>query len=220
MEQKKCHEVEEQLAAAKKQLERAGEGLEAATRLSQQLDSKQQTIAALRHEVTTREEMLASAEEKLVAATTAQVGRVDRELVKNLLLGYVTADSARKAEILRVIATVLDFNREDRTRTGLDGESGGWLGGFLRGRRDSGYQRNTDQINQSIAQAFVKFLEEESVPHNPVVLPVVEMAKNKQEQLSSPSTRSSPSPLLLNPLPTLAHPSPSILKSVLDEDKK
>ena len=30
------------------------------------------------------------------------------------------------------------------------------------------------------SKAFVEFLEQESVPHSPVVLPVVEMAKSKQ----------------------------------------
>ena len=54
----------------------------------------------------------------------------------------------------------------------------------FRGRRDSGYQRQTAQINESIAQAFVKFLEEESVPHTPVVLPVLEMARSKQVSCS------------------------------------
>ena len=43
---------------------------------------------------------------------------MDRELVKNLILGYVTADNNKRSEILRIIATVLDFNQEDRGRTG------------------------------------------------------------------------------------------------------
>ena len=47
-----------------------------------------------------------------------QVGKVDRDLVKNLILGYVTADHNKRSEILRIIATVLDFNQEDRGRTG------------------------------------------------------------------------------------------------------
>ena len=117
-----------------------------------------------------------------------------------------------------MIATVLDFNGDERGRTGLDNDGGSWLGGVLRGRRDSGYHRKTEQINQSIAQAFVQFLEQESVPHNPVVLPVVEMARQKQEQLATPP-RSSPSPLLLNRIPTFSPP-PPLPNSVLDEEKQ
>jgi len=212
-EQEKCLAVMEELAAARVQLDQAGAGLEAATRLSQQLDSKVQLISSLKHEVSTREELLKDAQEKLKSTTSAQVGRVDRELVKNLILGYVTADSARQSEILKVIATVLDFNKEEHVRSGLESSGGSWLGGFMRGRQDSGYNLKTEQINQSIAQAFVTFLEQESVPHTPVVLPVAEMAKSKQDEMNS-NHRSSPSPLLLNPLPSLS-PSQNVLKTVL-----
>ena len=41
----------------------------------------------------------------------AQVGRVDRELVRNLVVGLVTADPGKRQEILRIIATVLDFGQ-------------------------------------------------------------------------------------------------------------
>ena len=64
-----------------------------------------------------------------------QVGRVDRALVRNLIVGYVTADQAKRPEILRwvnirfdvealcsllnkppfrIVATVLDFSQEER----------------------------------------------------------------------------------------------------------
>lgn len=149
------------------------------------------------------------------SVNSAQVGKVDRELVKNLIIGYATADSNKKIEILRVIATVLDFNQEDRGRTGIDVDGRGWLGSLLAAR---GGRSNNDQINQSIAQAFVKFLEEESVPQQPVQLPVLEMARRQQEQLlaGGSSPRSTPSPLLINSLPTFS-PTSTILKTVLDE---
>jgi hypothetical protein len=57
---------------------------------------------------------------------------VDRALVKNLVVGYVGADGARRAEILRIIATVLDFSQEERTRWEkvvvmvTDGDGDGW----------------------------------------------------------------------------------------------
>jgi len=214
IEQNKCSDLQEQLTLAKKQLSAANEGLEAASRMSQQLELKQHHIAALKHEISTLEELLKEANEKLKNVSSSQVGRVDRELVKNLILGYVTADTNKKTEILRIIATVLDFNQDDRGRTGLDGESRGWLGGLLASRAG---RPNSDQINQSIAQAFVKFLEEESVPQQTVQLPVLEMARRQQEQLMSGNTpRSTPSPLLLNSLPTFS-PTSTILKSVLDE---
>eukprot|EP00088_Acartia_fossae_P054777 TRINITY_DN6322_c0_g1_i16.p1 TRINITY_DN6322_c0_g1~~TRINITY_DN6322_c0_g1_i16.p1 ORF type:complete len:1229 (-),score=429.49 TRINITY_DN6322_c0_g1_i16:385-4071(-) len=216
IEHKKSRDMEEQLDAAKKQLSAANEGLEAASRVSQQLELKQHHIAALKHEISTLEELLQEANEKVKTANTAQVGKVDRDLIKNLILGYVTADAGKRPEILRIIATVLDFSQEDRGRTGLDGEARGWLGGLLAARG----QGSNQQLNQSIAQAFVKFLEEESVPVQTVQLPVLEMARRQQEHLSmsGSSQRSTPSPLLLNSIPTFS-PTSTILKTVLDEEQ-
>ena len=77
---------------------------------------------------------------------------------------------------------------------------------------------------QSLAQAFVRFLETESSPRVAVTLPAVDMARNKEEQLSRSSPRGSTSspgghlPLLMSPMPSLSH-TPSILKSVLDEEE-
>ena len=36
-----------------------------------------------------------------VLHSTVQVGRVDRDLVKNLVVGYVVADDTKRGEILR-----------------------------------------------------------------------------------------------------------------------
>ena len=169
------------------------------------------------------EEMVKSLQEKMLDMTNGQVGKVDRDLVKNLVIGYSIADVSKKPEILRIIATVLDFNGEERTKTGLEGNSGGWLGGFLGAGRVRHGSTASGPLDQNIARAFIKFLEEESSPKDPITLPVVEMARTKSEQLAQASTRSgtTPSPLLSveTPprMPSLATShSPSILKSVLD----
>ena len=86
-------------------------------------------------------------------------------------------------------------------------------------------------IEQNIAKAFIKFLEEESSPKAPVTLPVIEMARNKTEQLASAHSRPgmTPSPLLTPASPSslslpslasaMASHSPSILKNVLDTEQ-
>merc|ERR1719264_203212 len=105
-----------------------------------------------------------------------------------------------------------------------------WLGGLMgaggRSRTNSVSQAG---IEQNIAKAFIKFLEEESSPKSPVTLPVIEMARTKTEQLAHAHSRpgQTPSPLLSSAstssltLPSLASASshsPSILKSVLDTE--
>merc|ERR1712142_1210095 len=218
-------ELQETLRVNKQQLDRAQQGLEAAARLSEQLDKKGTVIANLKQEISAREEMVKNMQEKLLALSSNQVGKVDRALVKNLVVGYATADDSKKPEVLRIIATVLDFNSEERGRTGLDGGAGGWLGGLL-GSRSRHPSISQAPVEQSIAKAFIQFLEEESTPRTVVTLPVLEMAKTKADQLAGRAGKT-PSPLL-SASPTLSLPSfgnhtshsPSILKSVLDEPDK
>lgn len=230
-EQNFVAELQEKLRVNKQQLDRAQQGLEAAARLSEQLDKKSSTISNLKQEISVREEMVKSLQTKMLDMSNGQVGKVDRDLVKNLVIGYAIADVSKKPEILKVIATVLDFNGDERSKTGLEGGSGGWLGGLL-GVRSRSNSTSQTPIEQNIAKAFIKFLEEESTPKAPVTLPVIEMAKNKTEQLAQAAAQGrsgkTPSPLLTSPSPSLSLPSlsstanhsPSILKSVLDEPEK
>ena len=222
-------DTEEKLRNTRQQLERAHQGLEAAARLSEQLDKKSSVISNLKQEVSVREEMVKSLQARMLDIANGQVGKVDRDLVKNLVIGFATADGGKKPEILKIIATVLDFNGEERARTGLDSGGGGWLGGLLGAGGRSRHPSGQPPVDQNIARAFVRFLEEESSPRAPVTLPVLEMARSKAEQLAQAGAgrgTKPPSPLLSSPSPALALPSlataaasPSILKSVLDEEE-
>lgn len=51
------------------------------------------------------------------------------------MVGYFSAPNAKRLEVLRIIATVLDFTSDERQKTGLaDGASGlgGWATGLLK----------------------------------------------------------------------------------------
>merc|ERR1719318_810191 len=223
-EQRVVGELQEKLRLNKQQLDRAQQGLEAAARLSEQLDKKGVVITNLKQEISVREEMVKNMQEKLLALSSSQVGRVDRDLVKNLVVGYATADDAKKPEVLRIIATVLDFNSDERGRTGLDGGVGSWLGGLL-GSRSRHPSTSQAPVEQNIAKAFIQFLEEESTVRPVVTLPVLEMARTKVDQLAGRAGKTPSPPLSASPtlaLPSLGNTShsPSILKSVLDEPEK
>ena len=57
---------------------------------------------------------------------------MDRYLVKNLVVGYAVADGGKKPEVMKVLATVLDFNQEERDKAGINGAGGqGWLKGWF-----------------------------------------------------------------------------------------
>merc|ERR1712106_581216 len=105
------------------------------------------------------------------------------------------------------------------------------MGGGSRSRHPSTSQA---PVEQSIARAFVQFLQEESELKAPApTLPVLEMARNKSEQLAAEAqssgharSTSNSSPLLVGPhSPSLSLPSfsslppghsPTSLKTVLD----
>merc|ERR1719481_599844 len=125
------------------------------------------------------------------------------------------------------MARVLDFSAEERARVGLEGGWGarGWLGSVLGGSRSRQPSASQAPVEQSIARAFVQFLEEESEVRAPLpTLPVLEMARSKTEQLEGGRTSSNPSPLMSHS-PALSLPTfsslppgrePAILRTVLD----
>ena len=97
-------------------------------------------------------------QDEISSASNHSAGKVDKCLVKNLVVGYAAADAAKRPDVLRVIATVLDFNAEDRQRSGLEGGGGrGWL------RQGSTSSSSSAALDQSLAQAFVQFLVNEMI---------------------------------------------------------
>ena len=52
---------------------------------------------------------------------------VRRPLLRNLLVGYFATPIDKRQEVLRIIAEVLDFSTEERSRTGLDTHGTSWL---------------------------------------------------------------------------------------------
>jgi len=197
LEKKKQDELLDQIDALKQKVANANEGLAAANRLSEQLEKKTQTIAMLKHEIKLREDLLKKAQNELKDANSSNTVKVDRYLVKNLVVGYVNADQAKKREVLKIIATVLDFNQDEREKTGLDGQAGGWLSTFF-GQPSSNQRPNHRRtssteiheatgLDMSLAQAFVAFLQTESTPKTPMKLPL----KGDEELNSTNSTPSS-----------------------------
>ena len=99
------------------------------------------------------------------------------------MVGYVVADATKKAEVLKIVATVLDFNENERSKTGLGqgtstqgwlrtwfgGSSGGNTGNssVIHQRATSGEVQAATGLDLGLAQAFVQFLETESKPKAP-----------------------------------------------------
>lgn len=208
----KCGELLEEISSLKEQLIQAKEGLSAASRLSEQVDKKSEIIASLKTEMKKLNANVISAEEKLQNATLNIEGKVEKNLVKNLLLGYLSAppQGPRRGEILRIIATILEFSQDEKERIDLDGSGKGL--GWLRGIAGWGGQhKESGDLNQpSLSEAFIRFLENESRPKSQIrMLSDSRVDSNRSSspasgQSSVPSTSSTP-PLLMSEsiLPTL-----------------
>ncbi|XP_075211905.1 uncharacterized protein LOC142319004 isoform X2 [Lycorma delicatula] len=198
----KNENLKDEIKSLQIQLGEAKEGLSAAARLGEQLERKDQAISDLKLEVNALTEKLHKMEEKIKATSTGAEGKVDRYLVKNLLVGFLSAPQQSRMQALRVLATVVDLSHEERQRVGLEPAS------------------SSDALQQqSLSEAFVRFLENESRPQPSLRLSLAEAKPNEPK-----SRRSSASVLLPDVLPnipqfTAGRNSGSILKDVLKDDQ-
>ena len=79
-----------------------------------------------------------------------------RYLVKNLVLGYFIAPPNTRSQVLRIVATVLDFNQEERDRVGL--ESGTSASGWFRSFLQPGKGPSSTQVHYQVTVLLPTFL--------------------------------------------------------------
>ncbi|XP_015185314.1 PREDICTED: thyroid receptor-interacting protein 11-like isoform X2 [Polistes dominula] len=217
----KQNELLNEISCLKEQLVEAQEYLQAASRLSEQLDKKTERIDQLNREVERLMELENTAERRIEEATQSGIGKVDKNLIKNLLLGYLSSSASDKSSVLRVIATVLDFTENDRDKAGINNAvaNSSWFSRF------SGTGTPTKDQEASLSAAFVRFLETESKPKPQLpALPISSSSSPRPTHSRQHSTSSNHSTLLLSnvTLPTFpdfvpARNTGSILKEVLKD---
>ncbi|XP_066992383.2 thyroid receptor-interacting protein 11 isoform X2 [Anabrus simplex] len=181
MERQKQEQQLKEIAVLKEQLLEARGGLTAASRLHEVLDEKTKRISGLQEEVSKLNTKLASCEDKLKTANVKLEGLIEKNLIKNLLIGYFMAPNAHRPKALHVVATVLNFSHEEREKIGLDGTGsggGGWLNKLLY----PGGPADTSNT-QSLSEAFVRFLEKESMPQ-----PNLRLLPDRQETADKPGS--------------------------------
>lgn len=161
-----------------------------------------------------------SKEDELTAAMSQTDGKVDKTLIKNLIVGFVTCNNnlnKDQTQILKIIGTVLDFNQQDHDKLKLNKElPGSWLSSLL------SPQSNFQTVGQeSLSRAFIEFLEKESKPRE------VPSLLSANGETAKPSSRSSTPKQITNlseiVLPTFAdfaqnRNSSSILKDVMKDN--
>lgn len=202
------------------------------------------------------QDKLHAMEAKLQETESNQADRVDKSLLKNLLIGYIMAPNNDKQQILKLISSVLDFNQLESDKVGLNKSNIGWLNSFLHGPTSPNANQTgthfeicswTNRIHQieiflnfffhffqttggsyskdSLAEAFVKFLENESRPRSddngPSLLSMNAPSKPTTGDESSPRPPTAVQPIMLPDamLQTFTTPrnSSSILKDILND---
>lgn len=122
-------------------------------------------------------------ETKIHDIQTNQADKVDKMLVKNLLIGYIVSSTNKdKSQILKLISSVLDFNQTETDKVGLTKSQHQWFGGVTGVSSSHGtiflslyviilfsnwifsFFLTDEYSRESLAQAFVQFLEKESQP--------------------------------------------------------
>nr|XP_018910828.1 PREDICTED: thyroid receptor-interacting protein 11-like isoform X2 [Bemisia tabaci] len=200
---RKNNQLCSEISTLQTQLSEANEGLKAAARFTDQLNAKSRTIETLEKQVAELKAKLSKAEAKIDAVSRGTESKIDRCLVRNLVVGYLSAPINGRTQALNVLATVLDMSKEDKQRVGL--EPGGNASHF-----------------QSLSEAFIKFLENESQPQN-----VLKMIPENKSNTNVTAHRRSPSGSVLlseASLPNIPQfpvnrNSGSILKDVMKNDR-
>jgi predicted nucleic acid-binding Zn-ribbon protein len=197
-EHEEVERLQRQLRDMQMQLNEASDALEAAHRLSEQLDRKDSMIAALRDEVHVREAELAKTEEQVRRLTSTTESKIDKIIIKNLLLGYFHTPPAKRTEALQVIGQVLSYSRDEMKEIAAlsAGSEGGWIGGLFRRKHSTSSSTSPSHHSSgsapaaqatnpyhSFSELFVKFLERESSPQPTAVrLPAERMIQEQQEK--------------------------------------
>ncbi|XP_070377624.1 thyroid receptor-interacting protein 11-like isoform X1 [Dermacentor albipictus] len=222
LEREKSRQLVALVTQKQEQLEGSRDALEAAERLSQQLDRREEVIAALKQQLSEREAEVERIRQEVHVVRSTTEGKVDKQIMKSLVLGYFSSPQGQRPEVVRLLARVLDFSRDEMDKAGisLGSQDGrihiGWISGFF--RKSTGAGAGTGAIarplnRESFSALFVKFLQEESEPQKEVRLPVEAMALGTVSRLpaikAAPKAAATNTPhLLLQPmsesLPTLA----------------
>ncbi|XP_046901995.1 thyroid receptor-interacting protein 11 isoform X2 [Hypomesus transpacificus] len=168
--------LEDKAAALQVTLDEANAALDSASRLTDQLDLKEEQLEELRKQVDVRQEMLEEAQTKLMSLLNTTEGKVDKVLMRNLFMGYFHTPKNKRAEVLMLMGSVLGLDRDkviqmldEDGRHGVTGWVSSWLGGRAVQSVPNTPQRPTQGqgFNSSFSEMFVKFLEVESTPALP-----------------------------------------------------
>ncbi|GFO35552.1 thyroid receptor-interacting protein 11 [Plakobranchus ocellatus] len=143
-------------------------------------------LTSLGKTVQLREQALHVAEEEIRKLNSTTEAKVDKTLMHNMVITWLTSPENKRPEIVHLIGNVLSFSPEDFKKIEAAQNHGGLLSGIFRRPSSSASSSPLSTpakapANTSFSQLFVSFLERESSPPpTPVRLPAEAMAAEAQ----------------------------------------
>lgn len=171
---KKAENLEGKALSLQERLDEANAALDSASRLTEQLDLKEEQIEELKKQNALHQEMLDDAQKKLMNLVSSTEGKVDKVLMRNLFVGHFHTPKNQRHEVLRLMGSILGVKREEMDQLFAADQGGvtrwmtGWLGGGSKSVPNTPLRPNQQSVfNSSFSELFVKFLETESHPSAP-----------------------------------------------------
>uniref|UniRef100_A0A8C9VP00 Thyroid hormone receptor interactor 11 n=1 Tax=Scleropages formosus TaxID=113540 RepID=A0A8C9VP00_SCLFO len=179
---KKAEMFEDKASNLQISLDEANAALDSASRLTDQLDQKEEQIEDLKKQGDESCHMMVWFMSLL---SFIELSHGNLVLMQNLFMGYFHTPKNKRHEVLRLMGSVLGLDRdsvekllEEEGRRGVTGWMSSWLGGRAVQSVPTTPQRPgvTQPFNTSFSELFVKFLEVESRPALPAPkLPVYDI---------------------------------------------
>ncbi|KAM3851661.1 thyroid receptor-interacting protein 11 isoform 2-T2 [Vipera latastei] len=174
---KKAEQLEDKVVLLQERLDEANEALGSASRLTEQLDLKEEQMEELKRQGAIKQEMLEDAQDKLMNLINSTEGKVDKVLMRNLFIGHFHTPKNKRQEVLRLMGSILGIKKDELEELLTEDHKGvtRWVTGWFGGRAaESKSVPNTPLrpsqqsiFNSSFSELFVKFLETESRPTLP-----------------------------------------------------
>ncbi|KAF3830925.1 hypothetical protein GH733_002163, partial [Mirounga leonina] len=110
---KKAENLEGKLISLQERFDEANAALDSASRLTEQLDLKEEQIEELKKQNELRQEMLDDVQKKLMNLVNSTEGKVDKILMRNLFIGHFHTPKHQRHEVLRLMGSILGIKREE-----------------------------------------------------------------------------------------------------------
>ncbi|XP_076965744.1 thyroid receptor-interacting protein 11-like [Callospermophilus lateralis] len=108
----KAEKLEGEVSSLQERLHEANAMLDSASKLREDLDLKEEEMEELKKQNELRKEMLDHAQQKLSTLVNSTEGKLDKVLMRNLLIGHFKAPKGKRLEVLQLMGSILDIPKD------------------------------------------------------------------------------------------------------------